>query len=200
MSDSQERLTGDEPDDVDLLRRAAAGDGAAFDRFVARHQASVYRFARTLVTRPQDAEDVMQQAFLSAWRGAAGFRGEASARTWLLTIARHAAHHLRGHQAREPLSGLPLEELGTRAGWGSADPEGLALAAERREHLAAAFAGLDPADRQLLTLCDLEGLPGDDTATLLGISVAAMKSRLHRARLTLAARLTTEVPRATRQP
>jgi RNA polymerase sigma-70 factor, ECF subfamily len=190
---------GSEPSDVDLLRWSAAGEREAYDRFVTRHQASVFRFARALVSRPEDAEDVMQQAFLSAWRGAGQFRGEASARTWLLTIARHAAHHLRGHQAREPVSDTPLDELGARAGWGGDDPERLALAAERRDRLVAAFAGLAPADRELLTLRDLEGLSGQEAAAMLGISVTAMKSRLHRARLALAARLATEVSGATRQ-
>ena len=202
MPDSPERLTDAPPaaTDVALLQRSAAGDRDAFDQFITRHQASVFRFARALVDRPEDAEDVMQQAFLSAWRSAAGFRGDASARTWVLTIARHAAHHLRGHLAREPHGDTPLDELGVQAGWGGPDPEGLAMAAESRERLMAAFGGLSAAEQQLLTLRDLEGLSGEDTAALLGVSVAAMKSRLHRARLTLAARLTTEVPRATPRP
>lgn len=203
MPGPQGRLDGAAPDAADaadlvLLQRGAAGDRDAFGLFVARHQASVFRFARTLVARPEDAEDVMQQAFLAAWRGAAGFRGEASARTWVLAIARHAAHHLRGARAREPVSDTPIDELGVRAGWGGEDPEGLALAAERRDLVAAAFAALAPAERELLTLRDLEGLPGEETAALLGISLAAMKSRLHRARMTLAAHIT-EVSGATRR-
>lgn len=189
----EERLT-----DPALLARAGAGDRDAFATLVERHQASVYRFARTIVPRPADAEDVLQQTFLAAWRAAPGFRGDASVRTWLFTIARNAALAMRAHDARWTGSETPVEELGLAAGWGSDDPESVAVAAERRAALAAAFEALDPAERQVLTLRDLEGLSGDETAALLGLTLPAMKSRLHRARLALAARVRQEVGGATR--
>lgn len=189
----------EELSDAELLARAAAGDRDAFGWLVERHQASVYRFARTVVTRPADAEDVLQQTFLSAWRAASGFRGEASIRTWLFTIARNTALGLRAREARQPLAELPLEDLGIAAGWGSTDPESAAVAAERRAALSAAFHALDPAEREVLALRDLEGVSGDETATLLGLSVPAMKSRLHRARLALAVRVRQEVSGATRR-
>ncbi len=185
-------------DDADALARSAAGDAAAFAAFVSRHQASVCRFARAFVSRPEDAEDVTQQTFLAAWKGAGGFRGEASARTWLFTIARPAAHRYRLDGDRLPVAELSTDELGTHAGWGGADPEALAVASERRDRLMAAFARLAPEEQQVLTLRDLEGLSGEDTASTLGISLAAMKSRLHRARLVLAAHLSAEVRRVTR--
>lgn len=190
----EERLT-----DAELLVRAGAGDRDAFGTLVERHQASVYRFARTVVTRPADAEDVLQQSFLAAWRGASRFRGESSVRTWLFTIARNAALTLRAHDARWAPSEVPVEELGLAAGWGSDDPESAAVEAERQAALTAAFGALEPAEREVLTLRDLEGLSGDETATLLGLSLPAMKSRLHRARLALAARVRQEVGGATRR-
>lgn len=190
----EERLT-----DAELLVRAGAGDRDAFGTLVERHQASVYRFARTVVTRPADAEDVLQQSFLAAWRGASRFRGESSVRTWLFTIARNAALTLRAHDARWTPSEVPVEELGLAAGWGSDDPESAAVEAERQAALTAAFGALEPAEREVLTLRDLEGLSGDETATLLGLSLPAMKSRLHRARLALAARVRQEVGGATRR-
>lgn len=189
----EERLT-----DAALLAQAGGGNRDAFGTLVGRHQASVYRFARTLVARPADAEDVLQQTFLAAWRAAPGFRGDASVRTWLFTIARNAALTLRGRDARFTESDVPLEELGLAAGWGSDDPERLAMAAERRDVLAAAFGSLDAEARAVLTLRDLEGVSGDETAALLGLSLPAMKSRLHRARMALAARVRQEVGRATR--
>ena len=194
MSDSKDGSLSD----FERLRRSAAGDRDAFDEIVLRHHASVFRLARLLASGMEEAEDVLQQTFLSAWRGAGQFRGEASVRTWLLTIARHAALRMRERRTREPLDETPLDELGMRAGWGAPDPETLAVAAERRGLLAAAFAALSAEDREILTLRDLEGLSGDDAAALLGLSVPAMKSRLHRARLTLAARVKSEVSRATR--
>jgi RNA polymerase sigma-70 factor (ECF subfamily) len=183
--------------DVDLLSRSATGDREAFDEIVRRHHASVFRLARLLVARPDQAEDVLQQTFLSAWQGADGFRGEASARTWLLTITRNTALRVRERTAREPLAETSIDQLGLQAGWGGPDPEALALAAEQRERLVAAFGGLSAEEREVITLRDLEGLSGEATADLLGLGVPAMKSRLHRARMRLAARLKSEVSRAT---
>jgi RNA polymerase sigma-70 factor (ECF subfamily) len=185
--------------DEALLARAAAGDRSAFDDLVVRRAPSVLRLIQLHVGRPDDAEDVLQQTFLAAWRGAAGFRGASSARTWLFTIARHAAWRRRDDVRRHEAAAVPLDELGVRAGWGSEDPEALALAAERRDLLRATFDTLDPLDREVLTLRDLEGQSGEETAALLGLSLAAMKSRLHRARMTLAARVNREVARAIRR-
>jgi len=184
-------------DDV-LLARAGGGDRDAFDVLIGRHAPSVLRMIRLHVGRADDAEDVLQQAFVAAWRGAAAFRGDSSVRTWLFTIARHAAWKRREDARRHDVAEVPLDELGVLAGWGSEDPEALAVAAERRELLRAAFDALEPADRDVLTLRDLEGQSGEETAALLGLSLAAMKSRLHRARMTLAARVRQEVVRATR--
>jgi len=180
-----------------LVERAAAGDREAFDLIVVRHRGSVFRLARLLVPQQHEAEDVLQQTFLAAWRSAGQFRGDASLRTWLLTITRHTALRARERRQREPIDDTPLDELGRAAGWGGPDPEAMALASQRRDLLAAAFEALTPEDREVLTLRDLEGLSGEETAALLGVGLAAMKSRLHRARLALAVRVRNEVSRAT---
>lgn len=185
--------------DAVLLERSARGDRDAFDQVMLRHHASVYRLARLLVHGDDDAEDVLQQTFLAAWKNAGRFRAEAAVRTWLLTIARHMALRTRRRRAREPVQDVSLDELGVQAGWGSPDPETLAMMSERQELLEAAFETLTPEEREVMTLRDLEGLSGEDTAAVLGLSVAAMKSRLHRARLALAARVRSEVLRATRR-
>jgi RNA polymerase sigma-70 factor (ECF subfamily) len=169
-----------------------------FDALVTRHQASVFRLARLLTRSQDDAEDVLQQTFLSAWRHRAQFRGEASVRTWLLTIARNTALTARTRLGREPLDATPLDDLGIRAGWGGPSPEDLAIRSEQHHRLSAAFARLSADDQTILTLRDLEALSGDATAQLLGLSVPAMKSRLHRARLTLAALVREEDTHATR--
>jgi RNA polymerase sigma-70 factor (ECF subfamily) len=176
-------------DDRELMRRAAAGDRAAFDVIVRRHQAAVYRFARAATRSREAAEDLLQETFLAAWRAAASYRAEASLRTWLLTIARHAAWRERDRRGREPVDAHPVDVLGLQAGWGQVDPEDLAMSAERRARLAAALDRLDPDDRTVIVLRDLEELTGEEAAAVLGIGVAAMKSRLHRARLRLAAEL-----------
>ena len=193
MPDSQD----DSLSDVVLLQRSAGGDREAFDQVMRRHYASVYRLARLLMDGDADAEDVLQQTFLAAWKGAARFRAEATVRTWLLVIARHAALRTRQRHAREPIEATSLDDLGLQAGWGGPDPEALAMTAERRDLLEAAFERLTPEDREVITLRDLEGLSGEDTAAVLGVSVTAMKSRLHRARMGLAVRVKGEVSRAT---
>jgi RNA polymerase sigma-70 factor (ECF subfamily) len=175
------------------VRAAATGDRHAFGILGTRHQASVYRLARLLVREPADAEDVLQQTFLAAWRAIAQFRGDASVRTWLLTIARNNALTARARAGREPVEPWPdidpeaIADLGVRAGWGTESPEDLAIAVQRTARLGAALARLSTAEREILTMRDLEGLSGEETATLLGLTLAAMKSRLHRARLTLLA-------------
>ncbi|MGB5522339.1 MAG: sigma-70 family RNA polymerase sigma factor [Polyangiales bacterium] len=172
--------------DADLIARAAAGDRRAFECLVGRHAAAVLRLATVVTDDPASAEDVLQQTFLSAYRNAAGFRAESSVRTWLLTIARNAAYRLRTKRGREDLMDEPLMTLGVEAGWGSDDPESLAIAAERRDTLTSALQSLSFIDREVLILRDVEGLNGPEAAKVLGITGRALKSRLHRARLRLA--------------
>lgn len=176
--------------DAALLARVVAGDHDAFESLVARHQAAVFRFARTITRTREDAEDVLQETFLAAYRSAGGFRGEASVRTWLLIIARNAAFRIgRRTIATAEIEESELWDLGLRAGWGQDDPESLAVKAQRRDRLQAALHSLEPAAREIIALRDLEGLSGEETARVLGVTVEGMKSRLHRARLKLAAAL-----------
>lgn len=184
--------------DADLVQRATAGDADAFGELVTRHQAHVFRLAHLLTRSREEAEDVLQQTFLSAWRAVGSFRGDASMRTWLLTIARNAAFARRQQVPRECLDPTPVDELGLRAGWGGPSPEEQAMSAERSALLALALDRLPPDDRAILTLRELEGLSGDETASVLGVTVAAMKSRLHRARLALAAAVREEMQHASR--
>jgi len=145
--------------------------------------------AATAVTTA-DAEDALQDAFISAWRSAAGFAGDGSARGWVLTIARHALHRRYRRRAGEPESFETLDELGAAAGWGSDEPpDAMVERLESRERLQQALAALAEDDREVLILRDLEEMSGEETARVLGLSIRAMKSRLHRARLRLAARL-----------
>jgi len=178
--------------DFELLQRTAGGDRAAFSVFVERHQAAIFRHASHLTSRREDAEDLLQETFLSALRAAGQFRGDASARTWLFTIARNAS--LRRYLAKDAgrTSGedeADLETLALRAGWGAENPESLAILAQNRARLEAALASLNPGEREVILLRDIEGFSGEETASILGLSLAAVKSRLHRGRIELAARL-----------
>ncbi|MCB1009442.1 MAG: RNA polymerase sigma factor [Acidobacteria bacterium] len=173
--------------DGGLLARAAAGDRKAFDAFVERHQSALYRFALALGATPEEGEDLIQETFLAAWRGASGFRSEGSARSWLFTTARRRYWR---HRSRREVDLRPLAELGEEAGWGvSGLAQQLAPRWEDRLTLAAVFESLTDSDREVLVLVDLEGFSLTEAATNLEISLPALKSRLHRARLHLAAAL-----------
>jgi RNA polymerase sigma-70 factor, ECF subfamily len=179
-----------EPDEA-LLGRSAGGDTAAFDEVVRRHQAAVFRFLTTLGVTGADAEDLLQESFVAAWRGAATYAAAGSVRSWLLSIARNAVRHHRRRRVGEPAALASLEELALRAGWGepaASPPAGDADRAEdARALIERALARLGAEEREVLLLRDIEGLSGEETARALALGVPAMKSRLHRARLHLAA-------------
>lgn len=192
-------MTGnDEPTDRELLAATASGSAAAFDRFVARHRAAVFRYARAHAG-DHDAEDVLQQTFLAAWQHAGTATAERGAKPWLLTIARNALARMRRRPAGDSAAPASIEDLGEAAGFAdpAATPERFAAAAEERGALAAAMAALLPLERDVIHLRDIEELTGDEVAELLGLSLPAMKSRLHRARLRLVAELRTRLPEAT---
>jgi RNA polymerase sigma-70 factor (ECF subfamily) len=174
--------------DAELIRRSRLGDGAAFEVVVSRHERAVFRLARAITQTSEDAEDVLQETFLSAFRAADGYRGAASVRTWLLSIARHAAIRHEMRESRLPVTDLSAEDLRLDAGWGS-DPEEIVIAAQQQRRLRDAVESLPSRYREILILRDLEQMSGEQVALLLGTSLAAVKSRLHRARLHLLAKL-----------
>lgn len=169
------------------MARTATGDRAAFTALVERHQAAVYRYLSVFGTDHADVEDALQDTFINVWRHAAGYRGDGSARAWMLSIARRAlSRHLR-RRAGEPDQFVSIEALGVDAGWGHAEDDTTLERIANREVLERALARLPSAERETVQLRDGEGLTGEEVAALTGVSVAAMKSRLHRGRLRLAA-------------
>ena len=174
--------------DAELLGRSAAGDSAAYEAFVARHEGWLYRYARALAG--DEVDDVIQDAFVDAWRGAGSFAGDDSARGWLVAVARHAFYRRHRHRAGEPAVHESLEsvdDLAFAAGWGTASPADMFEQTITREAIEAALARIDPAEREVVVLRDLEGFSADEAAALVGVTRAALKSRLHRGRLHLAA-------------
>ncbi len=176
--------------DTDLLAQSALGDTRAFDALVVRYAPDLHRFVGSLGVYGADADDVLQDAFLAAWRGAGTYRGDGSARAWLFTVARNAVRHSVRRRTGEPAHFAPVEAIDSSgaiaeaAGWGSAAD---GVARDTAELVRSALERLEPADREILVLRDIEGFSGEDTAVALSLSVQAMKSRLHRARLRLAA-------------
>jgi RNA polymerase sigma-70 factor (ECF subfamily) len=174
--------------DEGLVARCADGDRAAFDLLVDRHGDALYRFASSHCRSERDAEDAVQDGLLSAWRGAATFRAEGSARAWLFQIVLHACRRRRRRRAGEPAVHESVEAAEALPS-GDAGAEERASSRQTGAALARALGELPEESREVLLLRDVEGLPGDEAAAVLGIGLAAMKSRLHRARLELKERV-----------
>lgn len=170
-------------DDAERLERAAAGDRRAFERFVQAHEGAVLRYIRSRTQDPEVAEDALQETFIAAWRSADVFRGDGSARAWLLTIARNAVRRQYRRPAGAPDTFEPLDAVAARAGWGRDPDEAWTDRIAARQVVERGFERLSPEDREVLVLRDLEGFGNEEVAGMLGLSVAAVKSRVHRARL-----------------
>jgi RNA polymerase sigma-70 factor (ECF subfamily) len=185
--------------DLDLLRRARLGDFSTFEALVSRFQQRIYSLAWHIVGQRQDAEDVVQQTFLSILEHLDTFREESSVATWVLRIATN--HALKILRKRRGLPTVSLDLSADRddearlphpvyiAQWRDA-PEVLAQRAEVRHLLEQAAADLDDKYRLVFILRDVEGLSVRETAEALGLTESAVKVRLLRARLMLRERLT----------
>ncbi|MEU8068780.1 MULTISPECIES: RNA polymerase sigma factor [unclassified Micromonospora] len=179
-------------DDDELVTRVRAGDREAYDALVARHTASAYRTAVLLGAGP-DAEDVVQEAFVKAYRKLSRYRGEASFRSWLLAIVANESRNL--HRTRIRRDGLTLRATADPVAAGATVPDGLdaVLAAERRTALVGALRRLPVRDREVIVCRYLLDLGEEETATVLGVPRGTAKSRTHRALAKLRALLDREV-------
>jgi RNA polymerase sigma-70 factor, ECF subfamily len=155
-----------------------------------RHADAVHRLLLSLGAGQDDAEDALQEGFVSAWRSAETFRGDTSVKGWLFAIARNALRRQHRRRAGEPIEMEGLEALGAVAGWGVASD--FRHRFEVRDEVEWALSRIPPEERQVVVLRDLEGLSGEEAAEVLELSVAAMKSRLHRGRLRLMGLVRTE--------
>ncbi len=175
--------------DDDLLQRARSGDGPALEKLLERHEAQVYRFGMKMCRDPEDASDVLQDTLLAMARGVRDFRGASSVSTWLYTIARSYCVKKRRKRkfAPEHVSSLDTD-LAAEAGRladPSKSPEEALGGREVELALERAIRGLEPMYREVLLLRDMEGLTAPEVAQVLGITPQAVKSRLHRARLSV---------------
>lgn len=168
----------------------ASGRSDALAQFMHRHEAALRRYLAVSLA-PDDVDDVVQETFVSVWRGADGYRGGPSARGWLYTIARHVVAHRVRRRVGEPATLESFDVLAERAGWGLTSDSGVLNreidSLEARDLLTRALRRLPDDERDVIVLRELDGYSGEETAHMLHVSLAAMKSRLHRARLHLAA-------------
>ena len=168
-------------DMVALVERAKSGDREAFDRLVRVTHSDAYGLALRLTGSTEDARDVVQEAYLRAYRSVGRFRGEALFSTWLYRIvANCAATHVGRRQLhRHDHLGAHDDVVDTRPDY---DPTLQGDLAALREKLDAAIRDLPPRLRSVVVLRDMYDLPHEAIAKELGISVTAAKVRLHRAR------------------
>jgi RNA polymerase sigma-70 factor (ECF subfamily) len=175
----------------DLVRAAQQGDRAALEALLVRSAPQVLRFAQRMCRSRGDADDVLQDALFSASRELAQFRGESSFSSWLFTLARSACARRYRRTLDKAGMAVPLDEDAHERVLSSPapSPEDELSAHETARMLDAAMAQLDEAAREVLLLRDVEGLTAPEVAQVLGITVDAVKSRLHRARGALRERL-----------
>ena len=184
--------------DGDLLAALQRRDWMAPECLISRFGDRAYRLAVRITGNGQDAEEAAQDAFWSVVRSIDSFRGESSLGSWIYRIVANAAYHkLRVRARRSPELSLDealpgFDDDGWSAGpvrdW-SAHLHEPAVESELRDALETAIGELPPHYRAIVELHEVEGLPMDEVASALGVSVSAAKSRAHRARLLLRGRL-----------
>jgi RNA polymerase sigma-70 factor, ECF subfamily len=180
--------------DTYLIERARGGDSGAVTELYRRHERRVYNLALRTIGNPWDAADVAQEAFIKAFRNIDSFKGDARFTTWLHRIVVNAAYdHLR-RQRPEPMDDEILDAVSGPGGGGAvvgSGREGIDPAIDGlSDPLRDALMSLNEGFRFAVVLCDLLGFPYDEAAAILGVQEGTIKSRIFRARETLAAALT----------
>jgi RNA polymerase sigma-70 factor (ECF subfamily) len=190
------------PTDGELVARAKGGDADAFGELVKRNEAKIYGLCIKMLGNTEDAEDCLQEVFIKAFKALPDFRQEARFSTWLYRIAyneslmRMRKRKLDTVPIDRPVDvgeGLVEREL---ADWTN-DPRADVMNSELNDVLVRHVNELDPDNRIVFVLRDIHGLSTNDTADALGLTVPAVKSRLHRARLFLREKLTDYFERGT---
>jgi RNA polymerase sigma-70 factor (ECF subfamily) len=170
-----------------LVERCRQGDLGAFEEVYRAHAGRLYSLACRMLGNPSDAEDQLQEIFLSAHRKLDGFRGDAALGTWLYRLAmNHCLDFLRSRASR---SSQLTDTLDDEAGWYEPGQRGLAEQSVTRIDLERAVAKLPEGCRAAFVLHDVEGLEHREVADVLGIAEGTSKSQVHKARLRLRALL-----------
>jgi RNA polymerase sigma-70 factor (ECF subfamily) len=182
-----------EASDESLLVAARAGQKDALEALLERHQPQVYRFGMKMCRDPEDAKDVLQDTLLTMARSVRDFRGASSLSTWLYTIARSFCMKKRRRSKFAPESERSLDSdaaaEASHLASPTAGPEEALAGRQVERALEEAIAELEPMYREVLLLRDVEGLSAAEVGEVVGASVQAVKSRLHRARLSVRERV-----------
>ena len=174
--------------DLELVRRAAGGDAAAFHALVDRHAPQLFRLALSLTPDRADAEDVVQETFLGAHKALRAFDGRSSVKTWLSRILmRQAARAWRN--SRHARRSFPIDAADSYSPPANSFGGGQAAAVDRKIDIAAAVDKLSPEFRQVIVLREFEQMSYAQMAEVLGVPQGTVESRLHRARAELRQKL-----------
>jgi len=186
----------DEGSDAQLLARLAAGDHVAFEALMRRHNQRLFRVARALLRDDQEAEDAVQEAYLSAYRHAASFRGDAQVSTWLSRIVVNGClmrlRQRRSHPVLVPFPPGAIEDAPAVDGPMHEEGEPQyrdVLRAEVRRLLERRIDELPPIFRAVFVMREVEDMTGQEVADALSLPVATVRTRLFRARAMLRASL-----------
>lgn len=190
-------------DEQALLRKAMAGEEGALEVLFARHSRALFQTALRLLGNPEDAEDALQEAMLSAYRNLPRFEGRSQFSTWMTRIVINAALMRRRSKRAHPAvslddSGEDKTPMAERFADGHPSPEQLYASAELSARVKENLQTLSPLLRNAFELRELEGLSADEAAKALGVSRNTLKARLWRARQQLAERLGDVLRRGTR--
>lgn len=183
----------------ELVQKVLDGEERYFNDLISRYENQIYQYALRMCGNPADAEDIFQETFLNAFRALDKFRGDSKFSTWLYRIANNSCLMKRRKSKFAPDQELSLEDIvidkGIEKDFVSNSPTSSPikniLTDEFREILQEILLELPKKYRQTFILADLQGFRGQEIADILGITVASVKSRLHRARLFLRERLAT---------
>jgi len=186
-------LSAVEVDEV-LVKRAQEGDTAAFDELVRRYTSIVYRVLYKILRHEEDTQDALQDTFVSAYRALPRFRQDARFSTWIYRIATNAAL-MKARARKNNMVSLdhPTEDPDAQSAWElpdwSATPDEEIMTGETRRIMEDAIQALPPEQRAAFVLHDIQDLSSAETAQAMGITVSAVNSRLHRARVFLRDRI-----------
>ena len=170
--------------DAECVRRVQQGDTDSFEVLVRRHEKAIFNLVYRLLGNYDEAAEVAQEVFLSAFRSIHQFRGEANFSTWLYRIGLNHASTRRKSLQTSQQRHIPLDGTEVIAD-GAVDPAKSVEHKEIQQRVQQALNSLDPEDARIVLLRDLQDIPYEDVAQMLDIPVGTVKSRLHRARQAL---------------
>jgi RNA polymerase sigma-70 factor (ECF subfamily) len=179
-----------------LVERVRSKDVAAFEELLGRYENKLYRLAMRFVRNENDAQEILQDAFLSAWRNLPGFEGRAQFGSWMYRVTVNAALMFLRARSRHPEVMLDdvepaiLHKAAEQSVHGSSEdwsqrPDEQLQSEELRRHIQDAADALPEGLRTVFLVRDVEGMSTEETAELLGMTLPAVKTRLHRARLAM---------------